>query len=59
MLGSSPPEYNKEQDIAIDAGREDNSFSTNGEETWDSVFSMCTTIGLKIIAVLSFLHNNT
>ncbi len=41
MLGEeSPPEFNKEQDKAIVTGKEDNSLSTNGEETWDSVFSM-------------------
>ena len=41
MLGDqSPPEFNKEQDTAIDTGKEDNSLSTNGEETWNSYFQM-------------------
>ena len=51
MLGEeSPQEFNKEQETAIETGMEDNSLSTNGEETWDSVFfnaiKWCTTIGL-------------
>ncbi len=39
MLGDeSPPEFNKEPDTSIDTGKEDNSLSTNGEETWNSYF---------------------
>ncbi len=57
MLGEeSPQEFNKEQETAIETGMEDNSLSTNGEETWDSVFfnaiKWCTTIGLMWIAVI-------
>ena len=41
MLGEkSPPEFNREHDTAIDTGKEDNSPSTNGEETWNSHFQM-------------------
>ncbi len=32
----SPPEFNREQDTAIDTGKEDNYLSTNGEETWST-----------------------
>ncbi len=39
MLGDElPPAFNKEQDTAIDTGKEKNCLSTNGEETWNSYF---------------------
>ncbi len=50
MLGDeSPPAFNKEQDTSIDTGKEDNSLSTNGEETWNSYFQKslnCSYLGI-------------
>ncbi len=52
MLGELPPAFNKEQDTAIDTGKEDNSLSNKGEEfLFSNVIKWCNTIGY--IALIS------